>query len=143
MCAPATVRYNGRVLRRVIRSLVVAVISLAVPVQGISAVTSGQCMSLAHHDGGAAVTAHAHDSGAADGHADASHVHDDESATASNGESKSGHCGPCSACCASASITGPVSVLDVPAPASAAYSFSQYPPLGVQPSELDRPPLAL
>ena len=128
-------------LQRVMR-VVAVLMSLVVPIQGISAVTSGQCMSLEHHEA-MAVPAHVHDGGGPDAHADVSHVHSDVAASASNGESKSSHCGPCAACCASASIAGPLPQINMPAPASATYSFSQFPPLGVQPSELDRPPLAL
>lgn len=143
MCAPGTVRYNCGVLQRVIRSLVVAVMTLAVPIQGIGAVTNGQCMSLEHHQTMAAASA-AHGAGhASASHEAASHSHDGPGVSKDNTASNGGHCGPCSACCASASIAGPLLVLDVPAPAGAAYSFSPYPPLGVQPGELDRPPLAL
>ena len=129
-------------LQRLVRHVAV-LMSLAVPIQGIGAVTSAQCMSLEHHQGGMAASAHAHGGGAPEGHGAGSHGHDDDGvATDSTGESKTSHCGPCTACCASASIAGPLLALDVPAPASATYSFSQYPPLGVRPSELDRPPLA-
>lgn len=129
-------------LQRMVR-FVAVLISLAVPIQGISAVTSGQCMSLDHHKGGMTTSAHAHDAGADDTHAGASHDHGNGAATDGHGEGKSGHCGPCTACCASASIAGPVLMLNVPPLAHVAYAFSQYPPLGVQPGELDRPPLAL
>lgn len=142
MCALAAVRYNRGVVKRVIRSLVVAFISLAVPIQGIAAVTTGQCMSLEHHETVASATT-SHVSGNASGGHERSHSHEDAGASKDDADSKGGHCGPCSACCASTSIAGALPLLSMPAPAAHIFVFSQFPPLGVQPSELDRPPLAL
>lgn len=131
------------VLQRALRLLAVLAISLIVPIQGMASVTSGQCMSLGHHEPGTAAGAHAHGEPAPVDEGHESHSHADGDAAKQHGETKNSHCGPCTACCASASIAGPLPQNNMPAPASATYSFSQFPPLGVQPSELDRPPLAL
>ena len=130
-------------LQRAIRLAIVAVVSLVVPIQGIGGVTSGQCMSLDHHDSGTAMAAHGHGGPATDGSAHASHAHEGKTATKSPGDSKSDPCGPCAACCASTSIAGPLPLLNVPALTGADYAFSRFPPPGVQPDGLDRPPLAL
>ena len=58
-------------------------------------------------------------------------------------DGKKSHCGPCTACCASASITGTVALPIPPAPVYGKYVFLQLTPRGVQPHGLDRPPLAL
>jgi hypothetical protein len=92
-------------------------------------------MAFGHHQDAAGHDHHAHDG--ADGHDQGSHSHADESATPQT------HCGPCVACCASASIAGPVGISILPSPSDTKYVFSQLPPLGVQPDGFDRPPLAL
>jgi hypothetical protein len=72
------------------------------------------------------------------------HSHSDEFAgNADDDEGAGAHCSPCTACCASASITGPAGVSILSDPSNATYVFSQFPPIGVQPDGLDRPPLAL
>lgn len=113
------------------RLLAVLLLALAIPVQGLAAVTAGQCMAFGHHDG-------------ADGDDHASHSHSDEGgAKQSDDGAKQSHCGPCAACCASASIAGPVGVSIPSSPSDTKYVFSQLPPPGVQPDGLERPPLAL
>jgi ABC-type Zn2+ transport system substrate-binding protein/surface adhesin len=113
-------------------------LALAVPVQGMASVAAVQCMALAHHQDD-----HGHTHDGADGHDQTSHTHADDGAKhVGEGDSNS-HCGPCTACCASASIAGAVR-LSIPSSASnTKYVFSQFSPLGVQPDGLDRPPLAL
>ena len=123
---------------RLLRLLAV-VVALVVPVQGMAVVVAGQCMAFGHHEAPAGDQSHGQ---AEDGHAGHSHeagggTDDDESA------GNDAHCGPCTACCASASIAGPAKLLILSSPATATYVFSQLPPLGVQPDGLDRPPLAL
>lgn len=115
--------------RSLLRLLIVALVALAVPLQGMAAVAAGQCMALGHH----------HDASPADGHA-----HDDHADGHDDGGGKSSHCGPCAACCAgSASIAAAAILLIVTAPSSAKQDLSQLPPRGVQLDRLDRPPLAL
>lgn len=120
------------------RVLVVVLVALAVPLQGALAVTGGQCMALEHHDGAPGGHDYASHSHAVDSHAgDAGTAHgqaDDGAGT--------GHCGPCTACCASASIGAPQSFNVASTAAHASYVFSQFPPIAVQPGGVDRPPLA-
>jgi hypothetical protein len=112
-------------LKSAFRILAVALIACAVPIQGLAAVTAGQCMTLGHHQ----------DHGS-DGHDHGSDSHADD------GDSAASHCGPCAACCASASIAGPAALSLLCSPSSAKYGFAQQPPPGIPPDGLDRPPLA-
>ena len=118
----------------------IAILSLVVPFQGAAAVSAGQCMTLGHHQG-------ATDHEGQDGHDHGAHSHADEAsakaAADGEGDAAGAHCGPCTACCASASIAGPAGVSIPSSPSHAKYVFSQLPPLGVQPDGVDRPPLAL
>ena len=119
------------------RIVVVLFLALMVPLQGVAAVVSGQCMTLGHHqDAGEGHDGHAHDGDDGhDGHDHGAAGHDDDS--------KTSHCGPCTACCASASIAGPDKL---PLPAlfsSPKYTFSQSSPPSVLLDGFDRPPLAL
>src|SRR5262245_37882500 len=124
-----------------IRFLALALL-VAIPVQGMASVVAGQCMTFAHHeDGGRQDHAHAQDS--ADGHDHAAHSHSDGTAAQPVDEGTSAHCGPCTACCASASISSSAALSILSSPSNASYVFSQFPPLGFQPHGLDRPPLAL
>jgi hypothetical protein len=111
-------------MARVLRILALVFLALALPVQGMASVVAGQCMASGHHDD----AAHSHGEDA-----DA-HEHD-EGATSS-------HCGPCTACCASASIAAPVVLLIPASPSGAAFVFSQSPPRGVARHALYRPPLS-
>jgi hypothetical protein len=107
--------------------LLAVVIALVVPLQGMASVMAGQCMAFGHHDD------------APMSHADDGHDgHDHET------ESKSPHCGPCAACCGSASMAAPsLSIGAVSATADAPYVLAVLPPARLAPGELDRPPLAL
>jgi hypothetical protein len=130
---------------RLIRLLAV-VIALVVPLQGMAGVAAGQCMAFGHHQGAAGHESHAYAQEGHDGHDHAAHSQADESGNVADGDETAGsdaHCGPCTACCASASIAGPAGVSILSSPSNATYLFSQFPPLGVQPDSLDRPPLAL
>ena len=116
------------------RSLAVALLTLTIPLQGMASVVGGQCMVLGHHDGAAGQDhEHVHDDG--DGHDHTAHTQAEEG--------KSAHCGPCTACCASASIAGPLVLSILPSPSNTKYLFSQLAPPGVEPQRVDRPPLAL
>jgi hypothetical protein len=125
--------YNSCQMRRnLFRILAVALLALAVPLQGVAALVAAQCMAYGHHQ--AADGAQDHAASPQDHHGDPQH-----GAEAGN----SAHCGPCAACCASASITGPARFSIPVLPATAKYVLAQLPPPGVQPSPFDRPPLAL
>jgi len=124
------------------RMLAVALVALAVPVQGFAAVSAGLCMALGHHgdgpgthDHGSSGVAHKGEHGAV-----ADHHHDD----GSGGDKGShAHCPPCVSCCAAAAIASfPSAAISevaadplVPSPLVSSY--------GVAPDKLDRPPLAL
>ena len=125
------------------RLLAVLLLVLTIPVQGMAAVAGAQCMALAHHEdaGGHENHAHAHDD--ADGHESAPHAHSGDSAATHGDEGSNNHCGPCTACCASASIAGPVGHSILSSPSNTKYVFSQSLPPRVQLDGLDRPPLAL
>jgi hypothetical protein len=124
------------------RFLAVLLLALTIPVQGLAAVTGAQCMALTHHQDGAGQENHAHDGGA-DGHDAAPHTHSSDSVATHGDEGSNNHCGPCTACCASASIAGPIGHPILSSPSNTKYVFFQSLPPGVQPDGLDRPPLAL
>jgi hypothetical protein len=108
---------------------------LAIPVQGIATVAATQCMAFGHHQdaGSQGHGHHAQDDGA-DGHDHAAHQNADE---------KTSHCGPCTACCASASIAGSAGLaISVSVPHTKS-SFSPLAPPSVEPQRFDRPPLPL
>ena len=110
-----------------IRLFLAAVLMLAVPFQGVLAVTSGQCMALEHH-AGAAADGHDHDSNHDSNHDD---------------QASNPHCGPCVACCAAAAIVSFESISLPEAPTASVVGASPLPFTGIQPDTLDRPPLAL
>jgi hypothetical protein len=120
-------------LSRFSRLLAIA-IALVLPLQGMAAVTAGVCMALHHHDVAAGATDH-HGDHHAQGATDQDH--------------KSGptpgktHCGPCVACCATASISSALQIF-LPEPrAMDAIVVQWLSPEGYQPDGLFRPPLAL
>ena len=121
------------------RILAVALLALTIPVQGMAAVTVGQCVAFEHQDG-AGHEPHEHKADGAGGHDHAAQSHD---GYGSKQDGDTSHCGPCTACCASASIAGPAGLAIPTSASNALYVFSQFPPLGVQPGGVDRPPLAL
>jgi hypothetical protein len=131
-------------MKNLARLILVVLVALAVPVQGALAVTAGQCMALAKQSAGG----HENRSHGQDGHhhAASSHSHADEggsNAVDDEGAADGAHCGPCTACCASASIAGSGALSILSTASNAPYVFSQFPPIGVQPDGVDRPPLAL
>ena len=128
--------------RAIFRFLAIFLLALAIPAQGMASIAAGQCMAFGHHQDGAVPQSHEHGSHDADADEHAAHSHDD-AATAQGDESSNSHCGPCTACCASASIAGPVGHSIPALPSGTKYSFFQWPAPGVQPREFDRPPLAL
>jgi len=126
-------------MKHLARVLLVFLMALAVPLQGALAVTGGQCMALENDNGAPGDHDHASHSHAVDSHTgEAGTVHDH-----AHDGAGTGHCGPCTACCASASIGAPESLNVASTAAYASYVFSQFPPIAVQPGGVDRPPLAL
>lgn len=122
--------------RQLIRLLIVLAMTLAVPLQGLAAVSAGLCMAMGHHDG-AASPAHDHSM---------DHAHDadtpahHESAAGDNSTANT-HCPPCVSCCAAASISAFPQIFDPAAPATEAVSTSPASPPGILLDGLDRPPL--
>src|SRR5688572_28323137 len=97
-------------LLRTFRLFAVALLALTLPVQGMAAVTAAQCMAVGHHQDGSSPD-HDHAEHGADDQGHASHSHSDGASAQDSDESgKSSHCGPCTACCASASIAGPARI---------------------------------
>ena len=116
--------------KTILRALAVLLLALTVPLQGMAAVTGGVCMALGQH----------HDA-APDQHQ--AHAHDDGGAKHGDHGGKKSHCGPCTACCASASITGPLSFALLSLPSDTPYVFLKSFSSGIQPDGLFRPPLAV
>lgn len=110
--------------------LLAVLVALVVPLQGMALVAAGQCMALGHHQGTG--DAHEHDA----------HSHADGGKYPQDGEMNS-HCGPCTACCAPASMAPPAVVSIIPAATLTQYAFSQFPPVGMEPDGVYRPPLPL
>jgi hypothetical protein len=130
---------------RLIR-LFAVVIALVVPLQGMAVVVAGQCMAFGHHEATAGHDSDGQAPDGQDGHNHAAHSHADDTASmaqSDEGDGNGAHCGPCTACCASAAIAGPSGVSILSSPSNTTYAFSQFPPIGVQPDGLDRPPLPL
>lgn len=113
---------------RILRILAAVLITLIVPVQGVAGVISAQCMALGDHQH--VLDASSHE---AHSHADTSSEHGEEQS----------HCGPCTACCGSASITAAPAATLPSLPSVAHYVFSQSGPPVVAPGGVYRPPLAL
>src|SRR5688572_2234174 len=127
---------------RIYRIVVAALLALVIPIQGIGAITAGQCMTLEHHNGASSANdGHEHDAHDHASHSDGDAA--DSHAQADTDAPTGSHCGPCTACCASATIAGPAT-LNIDSPASyAPYAFAQLVPPSVLLDGLDRPPLAL
>ena len=114
-----------------LRLLVSVALLLAVPAQGIAAVTGSVCMALGDHGAPALDAGHgeAHENGP-----DHDTGHDD-------GSSQS-HCGPCVACCASSAIAGAPSTTLPTSSASAPRADSLPAPQTLRQGKLERPPPA-
>jgi hypothetical protein len=135
-------------MKALARLLLLLMIAVTVPVHGALGITVGQCQALEHAGGDSGGhEAAGHGAATADSHDHQQHAHPasgSESLADSDDSASSGsHCGPCSACCASAAITGPVqpqllnevfSLLDL-APDER--------PISIRLAGLDRPPLAI
>jgi hypothetical protein len=125
------------VLAKLVRFLLIALIALAVPMQGALAVGTAQCLALEHHQPGTADDQnHGHDHSAG-------HQHQDSSVDEHDGQASHTHCGPCVACCASVSIAAAQPLPLRTAPAFAVDVLPKLLPAGDLPGGLYRPPLAL
>ena len=122
------------------RLLIVLVLALMVPIQGIAAVGADLCMGLGHHGHGSA--GHEHGSaGHGHGHDGPApvHHHDEGKGT----DKSSAHCPPCASCCATTAIASfpDVVIPDQPGYSVLAESVAFF--AGAPLHRLDRPPLAL
>jgi hypothetical protein len=121
------------------RLFLVATLTLAIPMQAVAAIATELCLTLGGHETGGTL---AHDHGAGPG-GNAASAHDHGAHDqADNDASAAVHCGPCTACCATASIAAAAkSSITLPQGGVVSPLFLS---LGrVPPRELDRPPLAL
>ena len=122
--------------KNLLRLVIVLLVALTVPVQGIAAASAGVCMALGHHSG--AASAHDYGKGAHDHEGAPSHHHDE-----SKGDDKTNtHCPPCVSCCSAAAISSFAPVFVPERAASVFVAASSAPFYGVPPHRLDRPPLA-
>jgi hypothetical protein len=130
---------------KILRLLVVVVVALMVPVQGMAAATAGLCTALGHLGAGASM---ANDSGLDHDH-ELNHHHDDSTASHHHHDRDSGaqnkddaHCPPCVSCCAAAAISSFTQVFTPEAGAARAMAAIPLSFSGIPPQTLDRPPLA-
>jgi hypothetical protein len=126
------------------RAIAIALLVVALPLQGLAGVVSAQCMVIGHHTD-AGLAGHTHiQGGEADNHDHAGHSHGEENtAEQSSDGTKGSHCGPCTACCTSASIASAAALVISPPLSPTLYVFSQLAPPAVEPDGVDRPPLSL
>lgn len=117
--------------------LLAVLVMVAMPVQGLAAISAGTCMALGHHDALAAAMNGpdaAHDAyavAAASGHVDEGAVDGAEGA----------HCGPCVAGCAAAAILVASSIFQPDSLPGDRVAFAAAAPPEYLPELLDRPPL--
>ena len=129
--------------RTVLRLFAAVLLALTIPIQGMAAVMAGQCMALGHHQNATDHGGHGHAQDGHDGYDHPGQSHSSEAAGNAHDDQGGKHCGPCTACCASATIAAANDVSLPTSPSIAPYAFWQVPPLGDRPDALDRPPLAL
>jgi hypothetical protein len=116
---------------KLLRFLLLIAVALAVPLQGLAAVSAGLCMASGHHHSEHAPAGHDHDLGSMD------HEHPAEDTSANDS-----HCPPCVSCCAAVAIA-PAAEPRLPSVAPAApVASKQYSIAGFLPEQLDRPPLS-
>lgn len=130
--------------RALARLLIASLLALAIPAQGLAAVSAGLCMALGthHEQGRAPVMDHDH---AAGQHAAPEDHHNAgaDSSPKPEKSSDSAHCPPCVSCCAAAVIAPAIPPAVREQPASVAIAAMPYSVPGVLPDQLDRPPLSL
>ena len=114
------------------RLLLVAILTLAIPVQAVATVAAELCTILCEYEAGTTLP---HDHGAS---SSAAHDH-----TADHDASGATPCGPCTACCATACIVASPKLRGSAVP-QAGIAPALLPSRGRKlPRKLDRPPLAL
>ena len=121
-------------IRKLARLLFTLAIALAVPAQGVAAVSAGMCMALGHHEASAEVAQAAE------------HAHHSEPAASgehSHAAGNDANCAPCVSCCAAASISTAQVVLAQLPPDRSVEAAGASTPREFYPGQLDRPPLAL
>lgn len=114
-------------------------VMVAMPVQGLAAISAGMCMALGHANGLAAAMHGpdaAHEARAAAPAGD--HVHDGV-----DHDSELAHCGPCVACCAAAAIPLADSIFHPTTATGDRVAFVAAAAPDFLPELLDRPPLTL
>jgi hypothetical protein len=107
------------------RFVAALLIALALPIQGMAAVSAGVCMGAGGHDVGHGHEATAHEHDAADGE-----------------QSSAAHCPPCVSCCAAVFIAPSLQIAFSEAVSVAAIAAPQHWIAGVPPDNPDRPPLS-
>jgi hypothetical protein len=127
---------------RLSRILIVLTLALAVPIQGVAAVTAGLCMALGHHGSGM-VASHDHATDHSGPHANADDSNVDHGHEISVNSSGNPHCPPCVACCAAAAISSFPQIFIPELPTASVFAAPMLAFSGIQPERLDRPPLAL
>lgn len=125
----------------VLKLFLLLALAVAVPAQGISAVTAGFCMAMGHHQAQGTDVRHAHAAPDHDHAAMEAEAADDSSS--SHKPAGSGYCPPCVSCCAVTAIASTPHLALPDAPPAAAIAVSHDSVAGFLPERLDRPPLVL
>lgn len=122
------------------RLFLVAILTLAVPMQVVAAISTELCLTFAGHEAGT-TPAHGHGASpagnATSAHDHAAHDHTDHDASGAT------HCGPCTACCATGSIAASPETSIPDAPQGGIISPLLPSPGNGLTYEFDRPPQAL
>jgi hypothetical protein len=144
----ADLRYYRPAMKAFTRLLLLLMVAVAVPVHGALAITVGQCRALEHTGGDSGGhEAAGHGAATADSHDHQQHTHpasgSESLADSDDPASSESHCGPCSACCASAAITGPVQPQLLNEVFALLDLSPDEQPISIRLAGLDRPPLAL
>lgn len=126
---------------RKIKALLIVLLVMVVPVQGLAAVSAGICRALEHH-GDTAARAAVQEARA--GHSSDGVSHENDAAGTDNDSSDlNRNCGGCAACGTAATIASTAFLSTPDAPRSAARVHEPDSPAGFLPDGLDRPPLTL
>ncbi len=127
--------------RTLARLLIGFMLALAIPAQGMAALSAGFCMTMGqHHEQGSAAMDHGP---ASSHHAAGDHQPANEPSPNHEQSSSTAHCPPCVSCCAAAVIAPAFQPVHAEQSASVAFAAIPHSLPGALPEELDRPPLAL
>src|SRR5215467_2196712 len=116
---------------KAIRSIVVLLLALAVPLQGVAVVTAGLCMAMGHHDSGHGLDNMPGHGG--DGHDEDAAGHSKHS----DADHSKPHCAPCVACCAATAIPSRASLFVPDRPAASLIAAASASFTGISPDHLD------